>query len=106
MTPDISQMMKLSSIFIPLLFIIGFYCIIFSHNLVRALIGLEVITKAVTLLIILAGYATGHTALAQALVITMIVVEVVIVAVAAGLIVNIFRKYDSIDTRNLRSLIG
>jgi len=93
-------------VFIPLLFIIGMYCVIATRNLIRTLIGLEILMKAVTLLIILAGHVTNRMALAQTLVITLIVIEVVVMVVAAGVIINIFRHNNSLDARNLQNLKG
>jgi multisubunit Na+/H+ antiporter MnhC subunit len=93
-------------IFFVLLLIEGFYCIIMTYNLLRVLIGLEILIKAATLFIIAAGYLSGRMALAQTLVITIIVVEVVIVVVAAGIIVGFHDKYDSLNVRNARSLKG
>ena len=72
--------------FIIMVLIAGLYCILVTRNLMRVIIGLELLTKAVTLLIIVAGYVTGHIALAQSLVITLIIIEVVVIAVAAGVI--------------------
>lgn len=89
-----------------LLFILGAYCLIATHNLIRALIGLEILIKAVTLFIILVGYVTGGLGLTQSLVITLIVIEVVIMVVAGGVVLNIFRCYGTIDTRELRKLRG
>jgi len=93
-------------IFITLLFVAGFYYLIVTQNLIRALIALEILMKAVTLLIILAGYLTGRAALAQVLVITLIVIEVVIMVVAAGVILNFYRQNNSIDSRKLTNLKG
>ncbi|MFA6079326.1 MAG: NADH-quinone oxidoreductase subunit K [Candidatus Omnitrophota bacterium] len=92
--------------FIVMVFIAGLYCMLITRNIMRALIGLELLTKGVTLLIIVAGYVTGKVALAQTMVITLIVIEVVVMAVAAGVIVSIFRHNGSLDARNLRSLKG
>jgi len=94
------------TIFIPLLFVVGFFCVVVTRNLVRTLIGIEVLSKAVTLLLVVAGYTTGRTALAQACVITLIMIEAVVVAVAAGIIVNVVRHTDSLDRRNLEELRG
>ena len=91
---------------IGLLLVAGFYCIIVTRNSIRVLIGIELLSKAVTLMIILAGHVTGRTALAQALVITFIIIEVVVLAVAAGVVLGIFRRHNSLDTRNLRSMKG
>lgn len=93
-------------VFIILLFITGIYCILVSFNLIRALIGLEVLIKAVTLLILLAGYICGRTALAQAIVITLIVIEIVVMVVAGGIAFWAFRYNKTIDPRRLSNLKG
>ena len=97
---------KLSFVFIPLLFIIGFYCVVVTHNLIRTLIGLELITKAVTLLLVVIGFATDHMALMQSYIITLIIIEVVVIAVAAGIVVNVAKQTGSLDARNLREMKG
>lgn len=89
-----------------LLFAIGSYCILATFNLIRVLIGLELLIKAVTLLVIYCGYQTGNLALTQALVITIIVIEVVIMTVAAGVVVGIHRHNNSLDAREIRKLKG
>ena len=91
---------------IALLFIIGIYCILATFNLIRVLIGMELLIKAVTLLIVVAGYITGRTALAQAMVITLIVIETVIVTVAVGVVLGIHRYHGTLDVRTIRSLKG
>ncbi|MCX5782266.1 MAG: NADH-quinone oxidoreductase subunit K [Elusimicrobia bacterium] len=103
---DMNTFFKLSFVFIPLLFIIGFYCIIITHNLIRVLVGLELIIKAVTLLLVVVGYTTNHTVLMQSYIITLIIIEVVVIAVAAGIVVNVAKQTGSLDTRNLRTLKG
>lgn len=92
--------------FVMLLAVAAFYCILFSRNLIRILIGLELLIKAVTLLIALAGYITGHMALAQTMIITLIVIEVVVIAVAAGIVIGAQRHNQSLDVRTLRNLKG
>ena len=92
--------------FVVLLSVIGIYCILVTYNLLRALIGVEILIKAITLLIVVVGYVTGHTALAQALVITLIVIEVVVIAVAVGVVLGLHRHNDSLDIRKLRNLKG
>ena len=93
-------------IFVILIFIAGLYCLLATFNLMRALIGIELLMKAVTLLIILVGYVSGHTGLAQALVITLIVIEVVLMVAAAGVILSAFSQNKTIDVRSLRNLKG
>lgn len=93
-------------IFIIMLFVMGFYCLLVTHNLIRALIGLELLIKAVTLLIVVAGYACNHIALAQALTITLIVIEVVVITVAMGIVLGLRVYNKSLDVRKVRNLKG
>jgi multisubunit Na+/H+ antiporter MnhC subunit len=88
------------------LFAAGLYCILVTRNLMRVLVGLELLTKAVTLLLIVAGYAVGKTALAQTIVITLIMIEVVVIAVMAGVILSIYRHTGSLDASSVKSLKG
>jgi multisubunit Na+/H+ antiporter MnhC subunit len=84
----------------------GLYYLLVTTNLIRAIIGLELITKAITLGLVLAGRLTGKVGLAQSLVITLIVVEVVIMVVAVGLILMGHRHTDAVEVRNLRNIKG
>jgi NADH-quinone oxidoreductase subunit K len=84
-----------------LLYVIGFYYLITTRNLIRILIALEVLTKGVTLTLILAGKMTGQIATAQSMVITLIIIEVVILAIAAGIIVGVVRHTGSLDVRKI-----
>ena len=100
------QLFCVFGFFVAMLFVCGFYCIMVTRNMIRAIIGIELLFKAVTLLIILVGYVTGRTALAQSLAITIIVIEVVIAATAAGIALWVFRHTDSIDVRSINNLKG
>ncbi len=105
MSPEL-ELFRYFMIFIILLFISGIYCILVSFNLVRALLGLEILVKAATLLIILAGFICGKIALAQAIVITLIVIEIVVMVVAGGVTYWAFRYNKTVDPRRLSSLRG
>jgi NADH:ubiquinone oxidoreductase subunit K len=94
------------SVFVIMLFVIGVYCIMASYNLIRVLIGVELLIKAATLLVIICGYVTGHLALMQSLVITMIVIEAVLITVAVGIVLGIHRRNGSLDARSIRNLKG
>lgn len=106
MTPVNAQIFLTFGFFVVMLFIAGLYCILVTRNLIRVLIGIELLTKSVTLLLVLVGRVTGRLALGQALVITLIVIEVVVIAVMAGIILSIYRRHDSIDTSVIRNLKG
>ncbi len=106
MSIHIPTLFSLSTIFVILLAAAALYCILISRNLIRILIGLELLIKAVTLLIAVAGYISGRMALAQSFIITLIVIEVVVIAVAAGIVVGAHRHHDSLDAHNLSKLKG
>jgi multisubunit Na+/H+ antiporter MnhC subunit len=106
MAGDVSNFFWMSAGSAIVLFVIAAYCVTVSINLIRILIGLELFTKAVTLLLVVAGFATGRVALSQALVITLIVVEIVVIAVAAGVVVGAYQHTNSLDVRDLRNLKG
>lgn len=88
------------------LFITSLYCLLISRNLIRILIGLEIMTKGVTLLMIYAGFLTGEMALTQVFIITLIIIEVVVAVVAAGIAVGAFRHNGTLDTGRMRNLQG
>ena len=89
-----------------LLILTGMYCLMRTRHILRIILAIELSMKAVTLLLICAGRVNGHMALAQSYVVTMIVAEVVVVVVAAGIAVNVFRRYGSMDLGNLTKLKG
>jgi NADH-quinone oxidoreductase subunit K len=106
MINELAQHFWMLTTFATLVALTGAYCILVSRNLIRILIGLELFTKSVTLLLIVAGYVTRRMALAQSLVITLIVVEVVVIAIAAGIVIGAHGETDTLDTRNLSNLKG
>lgn len=103
---DVSQLLFGCGAGAALLLVAGLYCILVSRNLIRILIGVELLTKAVTLLLIVAGEVTGSRGLAQAFVITLIVVEVVVIVVAAGIVIGTYQRTESLDVRELQTLKG
>lgn len=91
---------------IALLMFIGFYCMLASRSIVRQLIGLEIVSKAAMLTVISAGALTANLVIAQALLITMIVIEVVVVAAGLALLVKNFRVNGNADIWKLDGLKG
>jgi multisubunit Na+/H+ antiporter MnhC subunit len=85
---------------------VGIYCLLAMRNLIKLFIGIEVVSKAVSLVLLATGFARGNVLLAQSLVITFIVVEVCLVATALAIIINIYRHTKSLDVRKLTKLRG
>jgi NADH:ubiquinone oxidoreductase subunit K len=106
MAADPGHLASVYGLCVLLLLITGLYCIMVSRNLIRILIGVELLSKAVTLLFVAAGYISGRTAQAQALVIVFIIVEVVVIAVASGIVIGAFRLTGDVNTRKLQNLKG
>jgi len=92
--------------FVALLIGTGIYCLLTMRNTVRLLIGVEIIAKGVTLALVASGAARGSLMLAQSLAITVIVVDVAVIATALALIININRHTKSLDVRKLTRLKG
>lgn len=99
-------MVTIYLVFVGLLFFIGLYCLLTSRNMVKLLIGMEIMAKSAVLSFIAAGYARGETFFSQSMVITFIVIEVSLVAVALALVINTYRNTESLDIRNLSRLKG
>jgi len=88
------------------LIFIGVYCLLAMKNVIKLFIGIEVISKGVSLALLASGFVRKNTLLAQSLVITFIVVEVSIVATALAIIINIYKHTKSLDVRKLTKLKG
>ena len=89
-----------------LLIISGLFLLFKTYNMLRVLIGIEIMMKAVTLLLVFAGYMNGNMATAESYVVTVIVIEVVIAVVACGIAINLFRKNGDMDLRHVNKLNG
>jgi NADH:ubiquinone oxidoreductase subunit K len=88
------------------MFFLGLYCLLTMRNLIKLFIGIEVIGKGVSLLLLSTGWARQSVFLAQSLVVTYIVLEVCLVAVALAVIINLYRTNQSLDIRSLTRLKG
>ena len=106
MNGETAQLYTYFVIGVALTLIVGFYGLVATRNLIRVLIALEVLIKAVTLLIIASGYAGGQIALAQALAITLIIIEVAVIVVAVGVVLCLFRHHKSVDATLIRNIKG
>lgn len=96
----------LNMFFVALLFLVGLYCLFTMKNLIKLLIGVELLSKGIMLALIATGYEKGNLMTSQSLVISFIVVEVSVLATALAIIINIFRHTKSLDIRILTKLKG
>ena len=89
-----------------LLFLIGLICLLTQRNVIKQVIGLKIMLQGVTLSLVHAGHMLGDMRLAQTMVISALVVETVVIAIAISLIVNVFRRSPSGDVDLLTRLRG
>lgn len=85
---------------------LGVFMLVMTSNMIRVVLAVEVMMKAVTLLLIYAGQINGQLGLAQTFIVTQIVLEIVLAAVASGLVINIYRKTGQRELRKLNKLNG
>jgi len=88
------------------LFGIGIFCLLTKRNLIKTLIGIELLGKATTLAIIWGGVIQNNILYVQSLAVIIIIIEVIVVAVFLALIYAFHQKSNTLDTDELRRLQG
>lgn len=88
------------------IFALGLYGVVGKESLLRVLLGLETMGKGVTLAFVVAGVALDALGTAQAIVFTVIVIEVVVTAIALALMVRVQHASGRLDVRAMRRLSG
>jgi len=89
-----------------LLFLIGLFCLLTRRNVIKQVFGLKIMLQGVTLSLVHAGHMRGDVRFAETMVISALIVETIVIAIALALIVNIFRHYPSGDIDRLDRLRG
>lgn len=89
-----------------LIMMLGVYMLILYRNLLRLILGVEVVAKGVTLIFLAAGVYRQDIGFIQSLVVTFIIVETVLAAIMLSLVVGAHRIYKSLDIRILSKLRG
>ncbi|MEM2907904.1 MAG: NADH-quinone oxidoreductase subunit K [Candidatus Hadarchaeales archaeon] len=109
-----------------MLFSLGIYCLLCKRNLIKMIMGLGVMTDGIHLLLISLGYRAGGIAaivtggegageefalravdpIPQALVLTSIVINICIVALALSLAIHVYRHYGTLNPFEVRRLRG
>jgi NADH:ubiquinone oxidoreductase subunit K len=79
------------------LFAIGLGSLVARSNLIKMVMGLELLGKGVSLLFILGGYLSGTTGESQAVVFTLIAIEAVVAGLALALVILARRVWKTFD---------
>jgi NADH-quinone oxidoreductase subunit K len=89
-----------------LLFVIGLAALILKRDLVRLLIGVEILFNAANLLFI--AFSTQYTGLIDpfphSIVMMALVLDGTVIAVGLVLAINVYRQYKTFDIEKLRRL--
>jgi len=102
---ELTQIQTIYMVATVILVAIGLYCIIAKKELLKIVIGMEILTSAVNLNIMVMGLTdSGVDALAQSMAVISMTIGACVAAVALALIVNVFRHYQTTDVRKLRRL--
>ena len=95
-----------NTVLIVLLFSTGLICLLTQRVAIKQVIGLKIMFLGASLGMIHAGYMSGDVQLAQTMVVSALIVEAVVIAVALALIVNVYHHYASGDVDRLNRLRG
>ena len=87
------------------LFAVGLMSLIARSHLIKMVMGLEFLGKAVSLLFILSGYLSGDVGISQAVVFTLIAIEAVIAGVALALIILVKQVWKTFDNATINQLL-
>lgn len=83
---------------------IGLYAVLISRNLIKVVIGLQILVKGAMLALIAAGQAAGQPAVGQSMALTVIVADTVVAVVGLALGVQVRRRFGTLDIRALSTL--
>lgn len=102
------------------LILIGLYVVLVKPNLIKVIIGINLIDTGVNLFLVTVGYIHGGTApifseaarqpegmvdpVPQALVLTAIVIGVSVLALALALAIRVHDHYGTLDLRKIKAL--
>lgn len=91
------------------LYIVGIYCLATKRNMIRLILGIEILINAanINFIVFSASWEAGFVdPFAHSIVITSTALAGCVSAVALTIVVYAYRHYRTLDVRKLRSLRG
>ena len=85
---------------------IGFYGLLRLRNLIQIIIALQLLAKAAVVALVAAGLASGQPNLGQSLAVTVLVADTIMAVVGLALVVQIRRRWGTLDVTALATLRG
>lgn len=83
---------------------IGLYALLITRNLIKVVIGLQIMVKGAILALVMAGRLTGQVNLGQSLALTVVVADTIVAVIALALAVQIRRHCGTLDLNDLATL--
>src|SRR5512141_2980830 len=85
---------------------VGLYGLLAARNLIKVIVGLQILVKSALLALVMAGRLSGNVSLGQSLAVTVIVVDTVVAVVGLALAVQVRRHFGTLDVKSISSLRG
>ena len=85
---------------------VGCYGLLITRNLIKVVIALQILVKAVVVALVLAGQTGGQPGIGQSLAATVIVADTMVAVVGMALAVQIRRRFGSVDVSAISTLRG
>ena len=83
---------------------IGLLGLLVTRNLIKVVVGLQVLVKGALLALLLAGRLSGQVQTGQTLALTVIVADTIVSVVALALAVQVRRQFGTLDLQALSTL--
>jgi NADH-quinone oxidoreductase subunit K len=83
---------------------IGVLGLLVTRNLIKVVVGMQVLVKGALLALVLAGKLSGQVQTGQAIALTVIVADTIVSVVALALAVQVRRQFGTLDLQALSTL--
>jgi NADH-quinone oxidoreductase subunit K len=85
---------------------VGFYGLLITRNLIKVVMVLQILVKAVILSLVLAGKLSGNMGLGISTAATVIVADTIVAVVGLALAVQVRRRFGTLDVPKISTLRG
>ena len=85
---------------------VGFYGLLITRNLIKVVMVLQILVKAVILSLVLAGKMSGNLGLGVSTAATVIVADTIVAVVGLALAVQVRRRFGTLDVPKISTLRG
>jgi len=85
---------------------VGFYGLLITRNLIKVVMVLQILIKAVILALVLAGKLSGNMGLGISTAATVLVADTIVAVVGLALAVQVRRRFGTLDVPKISTLRG